>query len=102
MAGSVVYEVEGVRVRHSHLDPGKEIPWHRHSDIVDMFYIIRGPVTIETREPDQQIELLTGESFRAAVAQPHRVSNRTHARVEFLLIQGVGKYDFQPITPTRT
>jgi Mannose-6-phosphate isomerase len=94
MAGSVVYQSEGVKVRHSYLDPGKEIPWHRHSSITDLVFAVRGAVTVETLDPPARLTLNAGDSHHVPAGQPHRVSNPTGARIEFLLIQGVGSYDF--------
>ena len=97
MAGSVVYRSEGVKVRHSHLDPGKEIPWHRHSSITDLVFAVRGEVTVQTLDPPTRLTLKAGDSYHVPPGQPHKISNPTDARIEFLLIQGVGAYDFSTL-----
>lgn len=89
-----IYQLDGIQVSHIALDPGEEIPWHHHSEVSDTFFAARGPVTIETRNPTRSLQLETGQTFQAVVGQPHRVSNQTGSTIEFLLIQGVGRYDF--------
>ena len=90
-----VYECNGVQITHTQLDPGQEIPWHKHTEVADTFYAIQGPITIEIAGSDQEIVLSPGESTQVSRGLAHRVSNRGHEMVEFLLIQGIGKYDFR-------
>ena len=93
---TTVYSLPQVRVTHTILDPGEEVPWHRHTEVADTFYVVAGPVTIMTRAPAGEATLAAGEVFRTAVGQPHRVVNASDHAVELLLIQGVGRYDFNP------
>lgn len=90
-----VYACPGVKVTHTKLDPGQEIPWHKHSEVGDTFYAIRGPITIEIAGADSNTVLSAGECAQVGRATAHRVSNRGSEMVEFLLIQGIGKYDLQ-------
>ena len=92
-----IFKTGLVQVLHTLLEPGQEVPWHFHSDVRDTFYAVRGPVTIFTRDPDGRIELEPGETFRAERGQAHRVLNETGVPAEFLLIQGIGSYDFNPL-----
>lgn len=89
-----VYRLPQVRVTHTILDPGEEVPWHHHTQVADTFYVVAGPVRIMTRAPSGSAILAAGEIFRTAVGQPHRVVNESDHAVEFLLIQGVGEHDF--------
>src|SRR5438552_618789 len=88
---------EGVQVLHTTLAPGQETPWHFHSGIRDTFYGVQGPVTILTRAPEGRVELQPGETFVVQSGQSHRVLNETGGEAEFLLIQGIGEYDFHAI-----
>lgn len=90
-----VYACNGVEVTHTQLDPGQEIPWHKHTEVADMFYAIQGLITIEIAGSNQEIVLSRGESAQVSCGLAHRVSNRGNEMVEFLLIQGIGKYDFR-------
>jgi len=53
-----------------------------------------GMVLIETRAPDVCYELNPGESAIVIPPTTHQVSNSSGKPCRFLLIQGVGKYDF--------
>ena len=93
----VVDERDGVKITRIILEPGEEVPWHRHTEVTDTFYPVVGPITIETKTPDGTVEVAAGDVFQTEVGQPHRVSNGTRHRVQFLLIQGGGAFDFVPM-----
>jgi len=90
----VVAKGADVLVREYTLDPGEVIPWHRHSDVADYYYGLEGTVLIETREPAARHEVRAGGSATVTPQSVHRVSNPSAAPCRFLLIQGVGRYDF--------
>jgi quercetin dioxygenase-like cupin family protein len=83
-----------VLVREYTLDPGEGIPWHRHSNVSDYYYGLEGTVLVETRDPPARHELAAGEYAKVMPPTVHHVSNTGKKRCRFLLIQGVGKYDF--------
>lgn len=95
-----VFSTDEVQVSHLVLAPGEEVPWHFHSDVRDTFYALRGPVTIYTREPEATAVIETGEVLQTRDRQPHRVFNASDHEISFVLIQGVGKFDFRPLTPS--
>lgn len=90
----VVAKSADVLVREYTLDPGETIPWHRHSAVSDYYYGLEGCVVIETREPAARHEVPAGGSATVTPPTVHQVSNRSSAPCRFLLVQGVGKYDF--------
>ena len=90
-----VFSTDEVQVNHMVLAPGEEVPWHFHSQVQDTLYVIRGPVTILTREPTASTTVDTGETVETPARQPHRVVNASDHDISILLIQGVGTYDFQ-------
>ena len=87
----------GFRVGHLVLAPGEEVPWHFHSNVRDTFYVVCGPVTVYTDEPDSTTVINSGEVLQTRERQPHRVVNGSDHDVAFVLIQGVGKFDFQDL-----
>ena len=89
-------EVPGLRVRVLTVGPGQCVPWHRHSEITDTFFGLEGEVVIETRAPAQTRRLAPGERAEVPPGQPHRVSAPEGTRCRFLIVQGVGTYDFLP------
>lgn len=91
---SVITKGADVLVREYVLDPGESIPWHHHTQVSDHYYSLEGAVLIETRAPDARRELNPGEAHIVLPPTAHHVSNSSDKPCRFLLIQGVGKYDF--------
>jgi quercetin dioxygenase-like cupin family protein len=83
-----------VQARLFTLAPGETIPWHYHSAVTDWYFVLEGALSIETRAPADHCELIGGESYHIAPKTAHVVSNRSKADTRFLLVQGVGPYDF--------
>ena len=91
---SVIAKGTDVLVREYVLGSGEFIPWHHHTQVSDHYYSLEGVVLIETRAPDARRELNPGESATVIPPTAHHVSNPSDIPCRFLLIQGVGKYDF--------
>jgi quercetin dioxygenase-like cupin family protein len=83
-----------VQARIFTLAPGESIPWHRHSESTDHYFVLRGTLTITSRDPDDEHSLEIGGRYKITPGTPHLISNRGAADCSFLLLQGVGKYDF--------
>lgn len=83
-----------VRARLYTLAPGEVIPWHSHTEVTDDFFVLGGELTIETRAPDDRRILGVGGRDRVTPGQIHQTSNRGATDCRFLLIQGVGGYDW--------
>jgi len=94
-----IYKTDNVQILHIVLDPEQEIPWHFHSEVSDMFYVVQGPLTIIAGEPEERFSVHRGDTQRVQARRPHRVRNQTDRQVEFLLVQGIGSYDFKPTGP---
>lgn len=83
-----------VQARLFTLAPGDTIPWHFHRAASDHYFILDGTLTIVTREPEQTQAFEAGSDYRIAPGTAHCIANRSAADCRFLLLQGVGKYDF--------
>jgi quercetin dioxygenase-like cupin family protein len=92
-----LFSTDEVQVKRLTLPPGHEVPWHFHNHVRDTFYVVRGPLTIFTTEPDSMVIVSTGDTFQTRARQPHRVLNTSNHEVSALLIQGVGSYDFEAV-----
>jgi len=84
-----------IQVRVFTLADGDVIPWHYHSESTDHYFVLRGQLTIETRSPDYRYRLAVGERHKILPSTAHRISNESASECQFLLVQGVGKYDWQ-------
>ena len=83
-----------VQARIFTLAPSDVIPWHHHSESTDHYFVLRGTLTINTRDPDDERMLEIGGRYKIIPGTAHLISNRGTTDCQFLLLQGVGKYDF--------
>ena len=90
----VVAKGADIQARIFTLAPGEAIPWHRHSESTDHYFVLHGTLTINTRKPDNEHILEIGGRYKITPDTEHLISNREATDCRFLLIQGVGKYDF--------
>jgi quercetin dioxygenase-like cupin family protein len=83
-----------VQARLFILAPGETIPWHFHSAVTDWYFVLEGALSIETRAPADRQLLAVGDTYRIPPKTAHLIANRSDADTRFLLVQGVGPYDF--------
>ena len=74
------------------------MPWHRHTRITDTFFCLEGPMVVETRDPLATHELAMGQELRVPPGCAHHVHGLEGARCKFVIVQGVGAYDYVPVT----
>ena len=84
-----------VQVRVFTLARGDVIPWHYHRESTDHYFVLQGTLIIETREPDDRIVLAVGERHKILPGTAHCISNESACEWQFVLVQGVGKQDWQ-------
>jgi quercetin dioxygenase-like cupin family protein len=82
-----------VRVAEFELQPRTDGPWHRHSQVSEHCYCLKGRLVIEIEER-QPTTLEAGERCEIAVGVRHRVRNVAALGATYLVVQGVGPYDF--------
>lgn len=92
----LVAEAAGLRVQILTLAAGQCVPWHLHSNIADTFVCLDGPMAVLTREPEGETVLRPGETCAVSARVPHYVSGTNGGPCRFLIVQGVGTYDFVP------
>jgi len=91
---TIIAETPNLRVAEFALAPGEAQPWHHHSEITDIFYCLEGRIEVDCRDPARQQTLRPGEKGSMPVRTVHRVRNAGDGISRYLLIQGVGSYDF--------
>jgi len=79
------------------LAPGAEIPWHFHSAVTDWYVCREGVFAVESRAPDETVTLTPGAMHEMPMRRVHRVVNTGDDTCRFALVQGLGKYDFNPV-----
>ncbi len=104
---SHLYEVErrayhaarpGFRITELQIGPTQQVPWHYHSHVHDTFYVLEGQLRLFLREPKEERRLEPGETYTVRPARPHLVVNGGQSSALFLVLQGIGEYDFVPLT----
>jgi len=103
-----LYEVErrarhaerpGFRINELQISPAQKVPWHYHTNVQDTFYVLAGRIRVFMREPKEDVVLGPGETFTLAPRRPHLVTNVGNTSATFLILQGIGEYDFVPLVP---
>lgn len=103
---SKLYEVErrdthaeraGFRISELQISSTQTVPWHYHNHIKDTFYVLEGEITIHLKEPKEKVILDTSESYSVEPKRPHLVTNNGEKSATFLVLQGVGDYDYVPL-----
>ena len=94
-AVDIVAEGPGLIVSEITLSPGQEVPWHFHNQVSDTFYGLIGCITVRF-DDSGEARLTPGESVTVPAGIPHRVSNESDGVSRFLIVQGIGEYDFIP------
>jgi quercetin dioxygenase-like cupin family protein len=93
----LVAEGSDLRVQVLTLAAGQCIPWHYHSEITDSFVCLEGPMVVETRAPRNNYELMPGGRCSVPAKTAHYVHGADDGACKFLVVQGVGVYDFVPV-----
>jgi mannose-6-phosphate isomerase-like protein (cupin superfamily) len=103
---SHLYEVErrdrhaerpGFRISELQLSPTQTVPWHFHTNISDTFYVLEGEMRLFLQQPKEEVRLGVGQSYVAVAGRPHLVTNAGKTSLTFLILQGVGEYDYVPL-----
>jgi quercetin dioxygenase-like cupin family protein len=104
---SGLYEVErrarhaerpGFRISELQIGPKQQVPWHYHTSVQDTFYVLEGRLTLFLRDPKEEIGLGPGETYAVRHGRPHLVTNGGDTSATFLVLQGIGEYDYVPLT----
>ena len=94
----VVAEAPDLRVVRLTLGPDDKVQWHWHTNISDHFICVKGGIQVETRAPKGVHVLNVGDETVVPPKTAHLVTNTTDGQSQFLIIQGVGAYDFNDVS----
>jgi mannose-6-phosphate isomerase-like protein (cupin superfamily) len=103
---SALYEVErrayhaarpGFRIAELQISPTQKVPWHYHNNVADTFYVVEGSIRIFLQQPKEEVRLKRGETYSVPPKRPHLVVNAGDISAVFLVLQGIGEYDFVPL-----
>ena len=104
--GSHLYEVErraehaarpGFLITEIQLSKTQKVPWHYHNNVQDTFYVLKGSLRLFLRDPKEEVRLGPGDTYSVKPRRPHLVANGGEGSATFLVLQGIGEYDFVPL-----
>ena len=104
--GTHLYEVErraehaarpGFRISELQISSSQKVPWHLHSNVQDTFYVLQGTLRLFLREPKEEVRLDPGDTYSVRPRRPHLVTNAGDGSATFLVLQGIGEYDYVPL-----
>lgn len=97
LAVEQIVETPDVRVAEITLAPGTDTPPHEHTEVEEVCYCLAGELTCEV-EGEPPVVLRPGEKTRFAAGADHCLSNRGDVPCRFLLVHGVGRFNFVATT----
>ena len=104
---SHLYEVErrarhaerpGFRITELQIGPAQQVPWHLHTHTQDTFCVLEGRLRLFLRDPKEEVRLGPGETYTVRAGRPHLVTNAGETSATFFVLQGIGDYDYVPLT----
>jgi quercetin dioxygenase-like cupin family protein len=104
--GTHLYEVErraehaarpGFRITEIQLSKTQKVPWHYHNNVQDTFYVLKGNLRLFLQDPKEEVRLGPGDTYSVKPRRPHLVANGGEGSASFLVLQGIGEYDFVPL-----
>ena len=102
---SHLYEVErrarhaerpGFRITELQISPAQQGPWHSHTNVQDTFYVLEGEIRLFLRDPKEDVRVTPGQTYAVRAGRPHLVTNPGPGSATFLVLQGIGEYDYVP------
>jgi quercetin dioxygenase-like cupin family protein len=103
---SHLYEVErrarhaerpGFKITELQISPTQKVPWHCHTNVQDTFYVLEGRLRLFLRDPKEDATLAPGETYTVRPGRLHLVTNAGSTSATFLVLQGIGEYDYVPL-----
>ncbi len=89
----------GFRITELQIGPKQKVPWHTHSNVHDTFYVLSGSIRIFLQDPKEDVRANAGpRHLRVPPNRPHLVTNPGDTSAVFFVLQGIGEYDFVPLT----
>jgi mannose-6-phosphate isomerase-like protein (cupin superfamily) len=90
-------ERPGFWISELQIAPTQQVPWHWHTHVQDTFYVLEGRIRLFLRDPKEEVVLGPGETYAVRPRRPHLVTNAGRVSAVFLVLQGMGEYDFVPL-----
>ena len=93
----VIIKADTVRVRIMSLAPREVADWHYHTEVTDDIFCLTGTIIVRKKEPDEENTLSPGGRSQIKPGRTHQLENLSETEATYLLVQGIGKYDFNAV-----
>ena len=94
-AVELIVDTPTVRVAEIILAPHTDTPPHEHTDVEEVCYCLEGQLSCQA-EGQEPTVLRAGQKKTFPAGSDHQLLNRSDAPCRFLLIHGVGRFNFVP------
>jgi quercetin dioxygenase-like cupin family protein len=91
-------ERPGFRITELQIGPRQQVPWHYHTHTQDTVYVLEGRLRLFLRDPKEDVRIGPGETYTVRAGRPHLVTNGGDTSATFFVLQGIGEYDYVPLT----
>jgi len=93
----VIVKTDNVRVRIMSLAPREVADWHYHTQVTDDIFCLTGTILVRMKNPDKEVRLSPGQRCQIKIGRVHQLENLDDNEATYLLVQGIGKYDFNVV-----
>ena len=90
----IVLQTNDVKVSTHELKANESGKLHFHRFIKEHFFCLSGILEVKIFSPDETVILLPGESVLINPERRHMVANNDSSNSSYLIVQGIGEYDF--------
>jgi quercetin dioxygenase-like cupin family protein len=60
------------RIQELQISPSQEVPWHYQHEVQDTLYVLEGQTRVLLREPEEEVLLNPGETYRTGPSNHQR------------------------------
>lgn len=90
----VIAKTDDVRVRIMTLSPRETADWHYHTQVTDHIFCLTGTILVRMQDPNEEIRLAPGQRCQVKKGRVHQLEDLEDVEASYLLVQALGKYDF--------
>ena len=94
-----IAKTDDLRVRIMALSSHEVARWHYHTQVSDDIFCLTGAFLVRLRNPDEEVRLTPGQRCKIETGRVHQLENLEDAESTYLLVQGIGQYDFNVVNP---
>jgi len=92
-----IIKTDNVRVRIMSLAPREIADWHYHTQVTDDIFCLTGTILVRMKNPNEEVRLSPGQRCQIKIGRVHQLENLENNEATYLLVQGIGKYDFNVV-----